>query len=540
MNASHSSGFSGIIELMKQQKHQENDNKKTRPYQVKLFTDMDVMIAEDEPVRLLDEVMEGLDYTKLYKAYAPRGRKPKTSPVEMFKVIVYGMSEGIYSKRQLEKKCRRDVNYMWLLNDEPAPSHDALTWFCSHQLAETVEDLFYQLVKTLRKSGEIRYEHLFVDGTKLEANANKYSFVWKKSTNRYQTRLEERISGFIGRVNQEYGFSFTEESELAEIEAALMDQKRSEFVYGRGRKKAQLQRDVEELWGYKTRQEKYAKYTETFQGRNSFSKTDPDATFMHMKEDHMRNGQLKPGYNIQLGVEGEYITGVDISSERSDQLTLIPLLEKMEEKLGEKYQDVTADAGYESEENYTWFEQQERACYIKPQNYERSKKKKFKSNMHLRENMPYDPQQDEYTCPGDKKLKSVYTGKRKSKSGFESEITYYECESCEGCPLKKNCTRAKGNRKISLSKTFLRQRKESLERITSPQGVLLRMNRSIQVEGAFGVIKQDYGFRRFLTRGKKNVFTEMLLMAMAFNLNKWHNKIIAGRAGSQLFEKLTA
>lgn len=261
---------------------------------------------------------------------------------------------------------------------------------------------------------------------------------------------------------------------------------------------------------------------------------------MHMKDDHMRNAQLKPGYNVQLAVEGEYIVGVDISSERSDQLTMIPLLERMESKLGTAYGDVTLDAGYESEENYTWFEKQGRVCYIKPQNYERSKTKKFKSNMHLRENMPYDPVQDAYTCPGGQKLRAVYEGKRKSKSGFESEVTYYECESCEGCSLKKGCTRAKGNRKMSLSKTFLRQREESLQRITSATGILLRMNRSIQSEGAFGIIKQDMGFRRFLTRGKTKVFTETLLLAIGFNINKWHNKIMAGRSGSQLFEKLIA
>ena len=156
-----------------------------------------------------------------------------------------------------------------------------------------------------------------------------------------------------------------------------------------------------------------------------------------MKDDHMRNAQLKPGYNIQLGVEGEYITGVQVSSERSDQLTLIPLLENMESHLKTSYEDVTADAGYESEENYTFFENKTTQCYIKPQNYERSKTKKYKNNMALRENMAYDRTLDEYTCQAEKKLRAVYTGKRKSKSGFESEITYYACEDCGNVFLQK-------------------------------------------------------------------------------------------------------
>ena len=202
---------------------------------------------------------------------------------------------------------------------------------------------------------------------------------------------------------------------------------------------------------------------------------------MHMKEDHMRNAQLKPGYNVQFGVEGEYITGADVSSERSDQLTLIPLMEKMK-GYGADYTDVTADAGYESEENYSWFEAAEKECYIKPQNYERSKTRKFKSNMALRENMAYDAQ----------------------------------------------------------AERFVQQRAESLKRITSETGILLRMNRSIQSEGAFGVIKQDYGFRQFLLRGHKKVMTEILLVAMAYDINKLHAKIQQNRTGIQLFKKTPA
>ena len=494
------------------------------------------IIPANDSVRLLDEISEELDYRKLFRAYSHIGRGPATNPITLFKILVYGGMDGKHSSRELERACNRDINYMWLLGDEKAPNHSEIARFRSKRLSECCEDLFYQLVKKLRERGEIKYEHLFVDGTKIEANANKYSFVWKKSTNKYQERLEKKMEALLCELHNRYGISGSAE----EVQKHLFAARAEPFVYGRGKRKSQLQRDVEQLSEYISRRQKYEKYQQTFGGRNSFSKTDPDATFMHMKEDHMRNAQLKPGYNVQLAVEGEYITGLDVSSERSDQLTLIPLLDLMEEKLGQAYADVTADAGYESEENYTYFEKKEQTCYIKPQNYERSKTRKFKNNMALRENMPYDVKNDEYTCQNGKKLKSVYTGIRKSKSGFESEITYYECESCDGCPHKKSCTRAKGNRKMQLSKEFLRQREQSLKNITSEKGVLLRMNRSIQAEGAFGVIKQDYGFRQFLLRGNKKVKTEMLLMAISYNVNKLHHKIQANRTGLQLFEKLTA
>ena len=523
--------------MLKQQLFQKDYRTYPRNFQLKLCSEYDVLLPADESVRLLSEVMEELDYTELYRAYSHTGRKPKTSPATMFKILVYGSMEGKYAGRELSRACRRDVNYMWLLGDEPAPDHDALNRFRSKHLSVAIEDLFYQLVRKLRELGEIKYEHLFVDGTKIEANANKYTFVWRKSTGKYQERLETKLEGFLLDLCNRHGWINATPEEAYQRLSRLQA---GPFVYGRGKRKSQLQRDMETLSDMMARQDKYTQYNETFKGRNSFSKTDPDATFMHMKDDHMRNAQLKPGYNVQLGVEGEYIVGLDISSERSDQLTLLPLLSKMESELGESYEDVTCDAGYESEENYTYFEGKAQTCYIKPQNYERSKKRKFKNDMNLRENMPYDAENDEYTCQNGKKIRAVHTGKRISRSGFESEVTYYECESCEGCPFKKDCTRAKGNRKMQLSKTFLRQREQSLKNITSPKGVLLRMNRSIQSEGAFGIIKQDYGFRQFLLRGNKKIRTEMFIVALGYNINKLHHKIQQERTGLQLFEKMTA
>lgn len=523
---------------MKKKKYRVNYGTEKRNVQLKI----DEMVGEkiipaDDSVRLLGEIIEEMDITPLMRAYKRTGRRPATNPVTMLKILVYAIMQGIFSSRAIALACHRDINFIWLLNGGNAPNHSEIARFRSKRLPECGEELFYQLVKRLFRYGEIKYEHLFVDGTKIEANANKYSFVWKKSTTKYETRLYEKMAKLTPELCSKYGIlADTPEELLNTLEGRVT----TPFVYGRGKRKSELQRDIELLRGFLGRKKKYVGYQETFKGRNSFSKTDPDATFMHMKDDHMRNAQLKPGYNIQLGVEGEYITGVLVSSERSDQLALIPLLENMEVHQGQSYKDATMDAGYESEENYTYFEDKTTECYIKPQNYERSKTKKYKSNMALRENMAYDLELDEYTCQAGKKLRAVYVGKRKSKSGFESEITYYECEGCEGCPHKKKCTRSKDNRTLQVSKKFIEQRKQSLERITSEKGILLRMNRSIQAEGAFGVIKQDYGFRQFLLRGSKKVFTEILLVAMGYNINKLHSKIQGNRTGRQLFEKLTA
>ena len=494
------------------------------------------IIPANDSVRLLDEIVEEMDLSPLMRAYEVRGRKPATAPSTMLKIVLYANMENIYSSRKIESACCRDINFIWLLNGAAAPNYHEISRFKSKRLAVCAEELFFGLVDKLRDLCEIKFEHLFVDGTKIEANANKYSFVWKKSTTKYEMRNSNKLEAAINELSAKYGIFCSNADELYTI---LMDSVCEPFVYGRGHRKTELQRDIERLQELLSKRDKYATYQKTFKGRNSFSKTDPDATFMHMKEDHMRNAQLKPGYNIQLGVEGEYITGVSVSSERSDQLTLIPFMENLRNH-GIEYTDVTADAGYESEENYTYFENTETQCYIKPQNYERSKTKKFKSNMALRENMEYDEKKDEYTCRAGRKIRAIYVGNQKTKSGYERKVTYYECEDCSNCPYKKKCTRAKGNRKLQVSKKFIAQRKDSLERITSPKGIILRMNRSIQSEGAFGVIKQNYGFRQFLLRGSVKVTAEIMLLAMAYNINKLHSKIQQNRSGTQLFQKDSA
>ncbi|ODA39377.1 transposase [Desulfosporosinus sp. BG] len=289
-----------------------------------------------------------------------------------------------------------------------------------------------------------------------------------------------------------------------------------------------------------TRQENYNKHNQFFEGRNSYSKTDPDATFMHMKDDHMRNAQLKPAYNVQIGVESEYVTGVGIFQDRNDIATLIPFLNTLESKLQERYENVTADSGYESEENYLYLEGKKETYYIKPQTYEQWKKKSFKKDISKRENMVYNAEMDEYTCHNGKQLKPVGITHRKSATGYQSEITIYECEDCSDCPSKSRCTKAKDNRRMQVSKMFVAKRLISYRNITTPEGILLRVNRSIQVEGAFGVLKNDYNFNRFLTRGKNSVKTEFMLLCFGYNVNKLHAKIQNERIGKPLHPLKTA
>ncbi len=500
--------------------------------QVVLPLDLGVRIDAEDRVRTLIEVTERMDYTKLTKTYQRVPRKGEASPKQMYQIVMMGFMTHQYSTRRIAQACQHDIRFMWLLGANRAPEHSKVARFIQHHLqGEVAEDLFYQMVLLLSEMGEIEFMNLFVDGTKEEANANRYSFVWKKATCKYEERCLAKLSSLLEHITVEYGIVRESaegyQSALTELCAA----RGIEFVEGKGKRKTQLQRDYEQLSELLAKKEKYAQYQKIFKGRNSFSKTDEDATFMRMKDDHMQNGQLKPGYNMLLGVEGEYIVGVDISSERSDELALLPLLIRMDRYLKRRHLNVTLDAGFESEENYKTLIERGQIAYIKPQNYERSKTRKYRNNVYLRENMPYDNETDTYTCPAGKTFTNIGERKRKSKSGFEANVTLYECSGCEGCAQKALCTKAKGNRRMQVSKDFIALREASRERITSERGTMLRVNRSIQSEGVFGVLKQDYGFRRFLRRGETNVFTETLLYAMAFNINKLHGKRMRNQSG---------
>ena len=523
-------------------KQHQNYTQFHRNYQLVIPFDCEMLIPEDDSVRLLSHILEGLNYENLYRAYSSTGRKPAVEPKILFKVLTYAYSNNLYSTRKIEAACKRDINFMWLLEGNTAPDHSTIARFRKDYLADSVEDLFYQLVLCLNEMGEINFENIFVDGTKIEANANRYTFVWRKTVTKNEARMFENIQLVVKEINELNLTEFKVEKEtiledLYKIQTYLnikKSEERAEFVHGSGKRKTKLQKFMEIIQDFFERQEKYDLCNKTFEDRNSYSKTDTDATFMHMKEDHMRNSQLKPGYNVQIGVEAEYVVGLGVFSNRNDLGTLIPFLSSLEENLKNRFRNVIADAGYESEENYKYLENHQQTYYIKPQTYEKWKKRSFKNDISKRENMAYDSVKDEYTCHNGKQLKVTGTFSKKYASGYKSEVTQYQCEDCNNCTHKSKCTKAQGNRIMQVSKNFIEKRQISYENIISEKGIQLRMNRSIQVEGAFGVIKWDHNFNRFLTCGKNSVKNEFLLLCFGYNINKLHAKIQNERCEEQL------
>ena len=508
--------------------------------QVVLPINLEICIPKGDFVFKVAEVCESLDYTELFRTYVRAWRR--VNPITMFEILVFAYMNRKYSSREIESACQTDIRFMWLLDGEPAPSDSTITRFQRDHLANVLEDLFYQFVEKLHEMGEVKFKNLFVDGTKIEANANKYTFEWKGAIEKHLARTEKKITALIPLLTERYGF--WESISAEECYEQLCNRAQwlnIMFAAGKGKHKTQLQRDIELLGGYLEKIEAYRTKLGKFGNRKSYSKTDVDATFMHMKEDYMRNGQLKPGYNIQIGVESEYIVGVGSFSNRTDVNTLIPFLDRIHRHTNRKFERIIADSGYESSENYLYLEENGQECFIKPQNYEISKTRKYKTDPYSAENMMYDPKKDEYTCPDGRKLKFRREKIQTTENGYAVSTKYYSNDRCGRCPHRGKCRKAKtGYRTMRVNQVILEHRPRTLEKLTSEEGALLRMNRSIQVEGVFGVLKEDYGFRRFLTRGKKNIETQFFLLAFAFNVQKLCNRIKNGRFGLDLFPLKTA
>ena len=486
--------------------------------QLMIALNTEKMIPEDAPVRLTDAQLEELDYRRLYRAFSSKGRKPVTDPRVMFKVLVFANQNRIYGSRQIEEVCRKHIDFIWLLNGEPIPDHSTITRF-KKRCSEEIEDLFYQYTRFLEKQGETDHEVVFIDGTKIESRAGRYTFCWRGS-------VEKAVERAKNAVKERTGLS-----SLPELCMLLKRNRPAVMVSGSGHRKTPEQRNREKLNHLREQWENGLKSLEIMgPDRNSYAKTDPDATFMRMKDDRMKNGQLKPGYN------SEYITGVEVFSNRNDQRTLEPFLRQLEKKHREKYVKVTADAGYESLDNYLYLEENGQMSFIKPANYEQAKTKKFKSQIGRAENMSYDEKHDCYICAEGRTL-SLKSETEDRKSRHNVMISHYRCENCSDCPRRAECCQAadiEQAKEIRVRKMLKEKRAESEANITTEEGILLRLCRSIQVEGAFGLLKNDFGFRRFLSIGKKNVRTELFLLAMGFNLKKLWKKRENGRLKTHL------
>ncbi len=520
------------------------------PYQLSLPLNISFHIPDDDPVRLVKLLTERMNLAPLYATYS-RTEKNQASPKQLLAIVIYAAMNQLSSSRRIEAACRRDLNFQYLLEGKPAPDHATIARFKSLHLSACCKALLADMDGLLACNGAISLDTLFIDGTKIESVANKYTFVWKKSVTKRQAKVLAQIPAFILKMQETFGIQvlYGKEVHRYHLRRLLRKLKRLQkesgiiFVHGKGHRKTMLQKAVEQTKDFLHKTKEYAVQLYHCGDRNSYAKTDIDATFMHLKEDAMKNGQLKPAYNLQYGVDAGFITWVTVGPQPSDSTTLIPFLQDFRQHFPVQYRRIVADAGYESEENYSWLEENGYDAYITPATHEQQKKRGFKKDIGRFQNMTYDAGHDVFYCHNHKALRPTNEKTAHSTTGYESKKTIYTCEDCQGCPYKKLCIYGNHSKKpleertkqLALSKKFQKQRQKMEKHISSKTGKMLRMNRSIQSEGAFADIKADLSFRRFLSRGKENALASSILIAMAHNVLMLHHKLLSGHLDLMLY-----
>lgn len=488
---------------------------------------LEEMIDPNHPVRVVNQVIDSLDIESLVAKYKGGGCS-SYHPRLLLKVLVYGYLTNQYSSRKIEQALSQNIHFMWL-SGMSYPDHNTINRFRNDKLKGVLREVFSQVVLLLVEKGVITLKEAYLDGTKLEANANRYTFVWGRSIVRCKERIREQLAELWSYAEsvarEELENNEPESFEKIDQESVL----RTIESIDNALKGKHIDKKVKQKLGYARKNwpenlRKYEHQEKTLGNRNSYSKTDPDATFMRMKEDHMLNGQLKPGYNWQISTENQYILGYTIHQTTNDTTTLQAHMESLNDNLGKMPDVLVADAGYGSEENYEYLESNDVEAFVKYPYFHKEQSKKWKDDPYRTDNLPYDENDDSYTCPMGQKIKFIKDKVRISDNGFRQVNRLYRAENCSGCSSKEKCHKRPGNRIIETNPRLNHYKSIIRERLTSERGKKYRSQRPVDVEAVFGIIKGNRNYRKFLTRGLENVETEVGLLSLAHNLNK-----IAGR-----------
>lgn len=493
-------------------------------------------IAVNHPVRLVKEVVDQLDIDHIIKQYKGGGTT-SYDPRMLIKVLFYAYLCNLYSCRKIEKALQENIHFMWLSGNS-TPDFRTINYFRAKRLKGHIQQLFADVVRLLQGEGYVSLKVQYIDGTKIESASGRYTFVWKGSVEKNKAKLEAKIHSVLADIESQIR---TDQSDLSPdsprpIDSATLKTKLTALNSHLKENSKALEKQMQTLQQqHLPRLEKYEQQLQTLGDRNSYSKTDADASFMRLKDDHMQNGQLKPAYNTQISTEDQFITHYSIHQTAGDSTTLPAHLESFEQAYQTQSEQVIADAGYGSEENYELMEAKGIAAYVKYNYFHKEQKRKQQHNPFLVQNLYYNEKDDFYVCPMGQHLNRTGTGKRISSNGYQAQVVYYEARRCEGCPMQGMCHKAKGNRVIEVNKRLNELKAKARALLTSDKGKYHRSKRPVEVEAVFGQMKSNNKFTRFSLRSLAKADIEFGLMALAHNLRKLAAKAQkAGRKG--LFE----
>ena len=509
----------------------KSDNRKQN---LLLPPSLDELVPENHMVRVVDAVIDRLDISDILSTYRGGGNSA-FNPKMMLKVLVFAYLSNVYSSRRIEELLKRDIYFMWLAGMK-RPDFRTINYYRGKRLKEGFDTVFTQVVRLLHEEGFVSLKVQYIDGTKIESVANKYTFVWRGSVEKYDARLKAKTEALLRQIEQNHAIENQENpvpEELTAEEVTKRVERIKEKVdadnLGKEERKALKQIETDSV----PRMNRYRGQLETMGSRNSYSKTDPDATFMRMKEDAMLNGQLKPGYNVQISTENQFITNFGIYQRPTDTLTMISYLESFKARYGMQSEEIVADSGYGSEENYEYMFSNGMTPYVKYNMFHVEQRRGYRNNPFRVSNLFYNPDDDFYVCPMGQKLKFIRQEKRYTASGYQQTVSVYRASRCEGCPLRGQCHKSKRDRQIEVNHTLDDYKARARELLTSEQGIKHRSNRPIEPEAVFGQIKECGRFRRLRLKGLTGAKIDFGLKALAHNLRK----LAQAWAKSSFFDK---
>ena len=499
-----------------------------------LTIDPNEEISQSDPVRVVDSIVENLDLKDFRKLYKEKGRCPY-HPKMMLKIILYSYMNNVYSCRKIERQVRRDIHYIWLAAQE-RPDFVTINRF-RNRVKNEINNIFTQVVLVLAEKGFITLDVEYIDGTKIESKANKYTFVWRKTIEKNRAKLQDKIRVLLQQIDEVIAQDKASESEtveftpetvtalIGELNEALSTKPepttKEEKKQVRERKK-----QIKELEKHRDKLNEYDSRLEQMDGRNSMSKTDSDATFMRMKEDAMNNGQTKPGYNLQISSENQFITDFALFPNPTDTLTLIPFFNSFLDRYGHLPSVAVADSGYGSEENYRFMDEAGMEAYVKYNRFHLEQRPRYKPNPFHHDNFHYNADEDYHVCPMGQHMTRIGTARSKTASGYQSESARYRAQNCQGCPLRCLCYKARGDRRtIEVNHRLNEYKRKARELLTSEEGLKHRGRRCIEPEAVFGQMKFNMAYRRFRHFGKDKVTMDFAFFAIAFNIKKMCSKI---------------
>jgi len=495
---------------------------------------LEELIPEHHMVRFVNALVDSMDLQFLLKEYKGGGR-PAYHPRILLKILLYGYIEGIYTSRKLAKAVRENIHFMWLAG-QSQPDFRTINRFRSSLVNDKIEQIFVFVVEQLLSHGLIDLRDLFIDGTKFTANGNKYKAVWKKNVKRYKKQLAEKVRELLKKIDQENALeeSYYGDKDLRELgeEAEEISSQELEAIVDELNEKLKDSPDNKELKrakrkiekDYLPRQRRYEQQEEQLGKRNSYNKTDPDATYMRKKADHHGNIDLRPSYNIQVGSNNRYGIHYFIGQNANDGVLLKPFLEEYKRLYGRLPERAIADAAYGNEENYDYLKQGSVLPLVKYQGY--YQKKKSDVARCVKDQMDYEETFDRYRCPKGRYLNFEREELKQTATGYQSIERIYCSEDCSGCSLKPGGVSKEYLRRITVSPKLEFFRKQVDTLLNSEEGQSLIRRRGTEIETIFGAIKHNFGIRRFLLRGLEKVKLEFGLILLGYNIKKMYKDLI--------------